>query len=195
MFHADIGFVEAPTSKSFGGGMMVRPIGHCSDKLKLAVASSLLDTWGSELGINTKFDMYTFLEKHWNVAGDAVLFVLVSHAEVLLGCVAVDRKNFFPFVGNLYVVPERRREGFGARLLAFAEEYIRHDMRFDRARLWCHEPMCDYYERAGYCIESNDGSKHVMVKILNNDRHADAGHAKDDFSPYSDGQDQQYSNF
>ena len=52
-------------------------------------------------------------------------FLLLYEAEQLLGCVYVEVKNKRGYLGLLAVQPGRQKSGFGRRLAAAAEDFLR----------------------------------------------------------------------
>jgi len=79
-------------------------------------------------------------------------FLLLYEAEQLLGCVYVEVKNKRGYLGLLAVQPGRQKSGFGRRLAAAAEDFLRKagceavDLRIVSARA----ELPPIYERLGY---------------------------------------------
>ena len=155
-YYADVGYVG--TLQYQNDDIEIRHVSRVSREIQDAL-NVLLSKWSLDLEDSrlTLEDM-----RKWST-----VFVLLRHDETPLGCVSIDRSNFLPFVGNLYVHPEFRRRGYGELLLSFAEKHI-GILKFTSARLWCHDEMVAYYEKRGYAIESQV-DKNVMVKSLVDD--------------------------
>lgn len=174
MYHADIGFVEVPKSVSIDlstSRVRIASISECTPVQIHKLSIGMIDAFGSRVGISDPVDMTFYINKHWNSEGGDALFVMTDQeSEEFLGCVAVDRKNFFPFIGNLYVSKDKRNRGLAARLMDYAERFICDGLKFDRARLWCDASLIDFYIKKGYIVEKDDDGTgvHVMVKSLNN---------------------------
>ena len=112
-------------------------------------------------------------------AAYVLLFVLfeprMAGSSVFVGCVAVDRERFQPYIDHLYVTPARRGRGVGRRLLEFAERYVA-TLRFAEVRLRCAPRLVAFYERLGWRIESarheaghTDAVTVLMHKVVEGD--------------------------
>ena len=123
--------------------------------------SYLQDEWNNE---DTNYT-HQYIVTNWP---DANAFYIMTNTNTgsLIGSIAVDRKNFLPFISNLYILPEYRKKGYASVLLQTAEDYIK-SMGFTEAHLWCKESLITYYQKRGYEIEnSKNETKIVMVKYL-----------------------------
>jgi len=111
-------------------------------------------------------DFYSdrFVRKNWS-SGD-VFYVMVDKSETrFIGCVAVDRRNFYPYISELYVVPNERRNGYATKLLKFGEEYTK-SLSFYVAKLWCDKELVGFYKKRGYTIEEIKDNTYMMRKTL-----------------------------
>ena len=84
-----------------------------------------------------------------------VLYVMTDRGGRFVGCVAVDRERFHPFVSHLLVRPDRRGRGVGARLLEFAVAYVAK-LGFSEAKLWCEGRLRPFYSAHGWSTEVGD---------------------------------------
>lgn len=81
--------------------------------------------------------------------GSDVMYVMITHTNECIGSIAVDRKNFEPFISYVYVDPKYRKKGYGERLLQHGEDYAR-EFKFKEVKLWCKEKLIPYYTRYGW---------------------------------------------
>jgi GNAT superfamily N-acetyltransferase len=88
-------------------------------------------------------------------------------ASDFIGAVAVDRKNFEPFMSHLYVDEALRKRGYGERLVEHAIEYARA-FKFNTLKLWCEVAMIPYYRNKGWVVEKElpERSMWIMAKDL-----------------------------
>lgn len=105
---------------------------------------------------------HKFINKTWN--NSDVFYVLIVD-DKLIGTVAVDRKNFYPVISQLFVVSNYRNKGYASKLLDFAENYIR-SMKFSVAKLWCEPDLIKFYQKRGYEIEDTMKKQVIMIKNL-----------------------------
>lgn len=104
-----------------------------------------------------------YILENWQ--GSNVMYVMVSGNE-FIGSVAVDRKNFEPFISHLYIDKTHRNKGYGKRLLEHGILYSR-EFKFNTVKLWCDEEMIPYYEKLGWTMEKRLSSGlHIMQKCL-----------------------------
>lgn len=81
--------------------------------------------------------------------GSDVMYVMITHMNECIGSIAVDRKNFDPFISYVYVDPAYRKKGYGERLLQHGEDYAR-EFKFKEVKLWCKQELIPYYTRYGW---------------------------------------------
>lgn len=104
-----------------------------------------------------------YILENWQ--GSNVMYVMVSGNE-FIGSVAVDRKNFEPFISHLYIDKTHRNKGYGKRLLEHGILYSR-EFKFNTVKLWCDEEMIPYYEKLGWTNEKRIPSGlYIMQKCL-----------------------------
>jgi len=128
-----------------------------------------------DIDSGAKIDIIIELEKEWpeytdqfiekNFSCGDMLYVATNTRGEVVGCVAVDRKRFQPFISSLLVVGTNRGKGYGGTLLAFAETYIKQ-FGFNVSHLWCSQDMIPYYQKRGYEVEAEEKSAFVMVKKI-----------------------------
>lgn len=109
-----------------------------------------------------------YVLEHW--CGSDVFYVMVgagAAASDFIGAVAVDRKNFEPFMSHLYVDEALRKRGYGERLVEHAIEYARA-FKFKTLSLWCEAAMLPYYRKTGWVVEKElpERSMWIMTKGL-----------------------------
>jgi GNAT superfamily N-acetyltransferase len=87
----------------------------------------------------------------------------------IVGCIGIDRDNFYPYISHLYVLPEYRKNKYSLKLMRFAEKIIK-DITFSESRLWCIKELQSFYEKQGYKIENKISKKGkenlIMVKKI-----------------------------
>jgi len=81
--------------------------------------------------------------------GSDVMYVMITHSNEIIGSIAVDRKNFDPYLSYVYVNPIYRKQGYGERLLQHGEDYAR-SFQFKEVKLWCKKELITYYMRYGW---------------------------------------------
>jgi GNAT superfamily N-acetyltransferase len=108
------------------------------------------------------------MSKHYiteNWTGSDILYVMISNDDKFIGTVAVDRKNFYPYISHLFVDPALRKKGYGERLLDHGIDYARL-FKFDAVKIWCEHTLVPYYASKGWIQEklSKDNSdKEVWI--------------------------------
>ena len=120
-----------------------------------AACDALSAEWGSHIT-----DEY--IRRTW--ADADVLYVAADADGAFAGCMAVDRKKFFPFISHLIVDPGHRSHGYGSRLLKLGEDYAK-TLTFTEVKLWCDTKLVPYYVARGYRVEEA-GKTNVMTKGL-----------------------------
>jgi GNAT superfamily N-acetyltransferase len=138
----------------------IRPYQHCSRMVQEAVSAALFAEW-RDAATDTEEVDYTDegIRKAW--PGGDVLYVAASD-ELFMGCVAVDRRNFHPFISHLLVTPSARGRGFGTRLLKHGEEYARC-LRMESVKLWCGPHMVPFYAKRGYVLADAQKSDTIVM--------------------------------
>ena len=105
----------------------------------------------SQASASVQNQVHKSITSEWNsddIENGVMLFVALSH-ERFLGCVAVDTNDHVPSISHLYVICAKRREGYGRRLLAFAERYLK-SLGFAEARLRCDPALVGYFRTLGW---------------------------------------------
>jgi GNAT superfamily N-acetyltransferase len=143
----------------------IRPYQHCSRKVQEAVSAALFAEWQD--GAAKEVD-YTDegIRKAW--PGGDVLYVASDDADLFMGCVAVDRRNFHPFISHLLVTPSARGRGLGSRLLKHGEEYARC-LRMESVKLWCRPHMVPFYAKRGYVLADAKKSDISDIVVMSKD--------------------------
>ena len=164
MYYADAGYVC--TMSYVQDSIHIRPFQEANEDLKMQTALELTREWGEKLNITNPIEMQLYIARNWSSTD--VLYVM-SNMGAFVGCIAVDRKNFYPFIGNVFVTHKFRSQGNGKVLMEFAEKYIFTQLKFEYARLWCDDSMLPYYTKQGYVFEhktEDDQKINVLVKAL-----------------------------
>lgn len=128
---------------------------ECSASIQQQVTRHLQSEWGNKYN-------NSFITRHWST-GD-ILYVMLNRGE-LIGCMAIDRKNFFPFISQLYVVPKYRNKGYASLLLQHGEKYAA-SMKFSVVRLWCNKELVRFYQKRGYRVLQIQDVLYIMEKQL-----------------------------
>jgi len=80
----------------------------------------------------------------------------------LYGTIAVDRKNFYPYISQLYIVESERCRGLARHLINFSNRYIK-SLNFTQSRLWCENKLVEYYTKLGWFFEGKQNDLNIMV--------------------------------
>jgi predicted GNAT family N-acyltransferase len=105
------------------------------------------------------------IKKEWS-GGSDVLYVATDLLDNFIGCVAVDRKNFYPVISHLLVEHDKRHTGLGKELVKFAEQFVKHSLKFKEVRLWCFAALVPFYQKLGYSVYEEKSKNMLMVKRL-----------------------------
>lgn len=151
---ADAGTVCPLSWYSSKIGMSISPYFDLPADAKVSIIVELGNVWPE----------YTdqFILKNFS-CGDMLYVATIS--QKVVGCVAVDRKRFQPFISTLLVVPDMRNKGYSKFLIQFAEQYVKQ-FGFNESRLWCRSNLLDFYKALGYTTECKEGENIVMKKKL-----------------------------
>lgn len=139
-FSADAGRVSALIYKAHGGVRIWR-FALCEPDLQATVRNELAAEWSDGVDVG-----------RWASASD-VLYVLSEDGK-FVGCVAVDRRLFVPYISHLLVTPACRGRGHGRLLLNFATRHVA-SQGFDEARLWCYSSMVPLYSSMGWEVDKH----------------------------------------
>ena len=138
------------------------PYQECSQEVKQSVCQHVYKEWKAEAKLSIPEETHDYISSNWS-SGD--IFYVLLLRNTFLGCVAVDRKQFYPFMSHLYIHPLYRGNGYGKFLLTFCEQYVKQ-LQFDEIRLWCNSDLIGYYKKLGYDVIENKSGKSIMVKKL-----------------------------
>lgn len=156
--HSDIGTVYPISAKS--SNFSIIPFHKASVALQDSIVSKLH-------GLNPDITR-DYVIDNWR--GSDVFYVMATgdgDGGSVIGSVAVDRKNFEPFISHLYVDRPYRKKGYGERLLDHAIEYATQ-FKFENVKLWCDIDMIPYYRKHGWIEgdELKEKSLWIMTKSL-----------------------------
>ena len=144
-YKADTGYVYPYVVTC--GDIVIKPFQDQPDAIQAAVSDALQSEWGSRYSVG-------FINESW--PDSDVMYVACTSRGDFVGCMAVDRKNFCPFISHLFVAPDLRKQGVGGLFLAVAEKYSRQKLKFDEMKLWCLPHVLPYYTKRGWVEESRD---------------------------------------
>jgi GNAT superfamily N-acetyltransferase len=96
--------------------------------------------------------------------GSDVLFVMTFPTSIFVGFVAIDRRNFYPCISNLFIDPVHRAKGFAKTLVDFAERFVFNHIKFNIVKLWCTDELVPFYQKLHYVKEESDSEFNVMHK-------------------------------
>lgn len=102
-----------------------------------------------------------YIEFNWSY-GDILYVCMDASTKEIMGSVSVDRKNFLPFIGSLYVLPHLRNQGCSTKLLRFAEKYVSY-LGFNVAYIWCENDLDKFYEKHGYTIDKKESDTVLIM--------------------------------
>lgn len=168
-YQADTGLVcPMKFFKKFDGhDLLIDTYLNSPDKIKLQCCQYLLDEWGDENNVGTIVQQDDFIKHHWS--NSDALYILTKkyhHSDSkFIGCVAIDRTKFYPYLSHLYIIPEYRKKGMGKFLLEFVEKYTSKS-GFSEIRLWCNPSLFLYYNKLGYIEESREADLIFMTKKI-----------------------------
>lgn len=137
-------------------GYVIRPWAAVPTDLQLQTVSALTKEWGPGYSIEQ-------ISGTWH--SEDTFYVMASREGDFLGCVALDRKQLYPFVTNLLVAPEHRRNGYAEALLNVCEQHA-SDMGFTEVHLWCDLELVPFYVRLGWVPGQVLEGKTVCVKSI-----------------------------
>ena len=145
--HADLGTITALQVES--SNYKILPFKKVHPDMQEIVATKLKS-------LNPKMTKHYILE---NWIGSEIMYVMISKDDKFIGTVAVDRKNFEPYISHLFVDTVFRKKGYGERLLEHGIEYSRL-FKFEDVKLWCVDSLVPYYASKGWVQEklSKDNS-------------------------------------
>ena len=124
--------------------LVVQPYQDANFIVKMAVQEALQQQWGNG---DIMYDD-DFINKIWH--GPGVLYVMTLETEeddsIFVGCVAVDRRNFKPFLSQLYIHPDFRGQRHSHRLIHVVCMHV-SSTGFKEVFLWCDRSMVEFYEK------------------------------------------------
>lgn len=148
--------------QSDGGlvGPFIRPgfraFQQCSAAIRAELVGYINQEW-SELN-------EAFINDKWS-GGSDILYVWLSEEEHLIGCVAVDRHNFYPFISNLFVVPKMRKKGCAKKLIQHGV-MCTQSLGFDTSRLWCKKELLAWYKGMGWVVDDERDTNGEVIYFL-----------------------------
>jgi len=150
--YADIG-LACPT-EAHSDMYNIMPFQYIDEQLQQKIAQYLQMEWGYK----NKYTVDTILEQ-WPLI-DAI-YVMTDPVHHIIGCIAIDRKHFFPFISHLFVIKEKRGKGYGSVLIDFALKTVKL-LGFNKCKLWCDNNQINYYKKMGWNVEDNKNGLYVM---------------------------------
>jgi GNAT superfamily N-acetyltransferase len=163
---ADVGYVCPLIYKD--DDITIKQFSECDKANQHKIAKHLLDEWGSDIGVKDIKSTLHFIKSHWTNT-DVFYMMIKNDSNEIVGCIGIDRDNFYPYISHLYVLPEYRKNKYSLKLMRFAEKIIK-DITFSESRLWCIKELQSFYEKQGYEIENKIFKKGkenlIMVKKI-----------------------------
>ena len=132
------------------------------DQINSDMKQYIIDLLNEEFGqTNDVYYSEDFINNTWS--GANVFYVMTSSdRSKLYGTIAVDRKNFYPYISQLYIVEEERSRNLAKHLINFANRYIK-SLNFTQSRLWCENKLVSYYTNLGWYFEGKENDLNIMV--------------------------------
>ena len=163
---ADVGYICPLIYKD--DDITIKQFSECDKANQHKIAKHLLDEWGSDIGVKDIKSTLHFIKSHWTNT-DVFYMMIKNDSNEIVGCIGIDRDNFYPYISHLYVLPEYRKNKYSLKLMKFAEKIIK-DITFSESRLWCIKELQSFYEKQGYEIENKIFKKGkenlIMVKKI-----------------------------
>ncbi len=172
---------DIPALEKFGATGLIKPLMY-EDRVnsvsilpfqsipkttQITLCSALLQEWKSTIDCLDIEQVKEYIEKNWQ-AGD--IFYALAFGSQFIGCVAIDRKNFYPYLTHLYISPSHRGNGYAALLIKFTEIVLIQQQDRD-VRLNCAKSLKSFYEGHGFQIEKITDETLIMKKDLVSTRH------------------------
>jgi hypothetical protein len=152
---ADVGLISPPyviTDK-----FQIIPFELITEK---QMVSKIINSLNNEFGHDMAYSE-DIINKTWT--GANVFYVMTSSDKTkFYGTIAIDRKNFYPYISQLYIVEDERYRNLGKHLINFANRYIK-SLNFTQSRLWCENKLVQYYSRLGWKYEGKQKDLNIMV--------------------------------
>lgn len=105
-----------------------------------------------------------FIRQKWT--GVQVFYIITNREQdKLIGSIAIDNKNYFPCISNLYILLEYRNQGYATFLLNYANKYIK-SLGLNLSRLQCNDRMLEFYEKKGWIFEQKYNNNNIMILNL-----------------------------
>lgn len=150
------------TLTAHGPDFLIVPYTKVSSSIGLEMQQLLVKEFGERY-----FDDKALKEVCDN--GSDMMYVMTTNTSPrkLIGCIAVNRKQFYPFVTDLCVVPDSRNKGHARALMTLVEEYVK-TLGYTVIMLHCTENLVVVYEKLGFCVDHghDQGEYCVMSKNL-----------------------------
>lgn len=132
----------------------IRPWQKVPDRIRTQTVNALEAEWGSDYSTD-------YIARTW-VSADT-FYVMTGRGGDLIGCVGLDRKQSYPFVSHLLVIPSQRSKGYASVLLHLCERHAAN-MGFTEIRLWCEPALVPFYTKLGWDAEKEMDGKTVFRK-------------------------------
>ena len=152
---ADVGLISPPYVIT--DQFQIVPFELITNKQMLnEIINSLNNEFGNDMAYSEDI-----INKTWT--GANVFYIMTSSDKTkFYGTIAIDRKNFYPYISQLYIVEDERCRNLGKHLINFANRYIK-SLNFTQSRLWCENKLVQYYDRLGWYYEGKQKDLNIMV--------------------------------
>lgn len=165
-FLADVGYVSPLVYNDTQKKVEIKLFRHCDEIQQGAAAQFLCSHWSSEIKCESVEQAKEYILKNFSASN---LFYLLLFGGKCIGCVGIDRKNFYPFLSHLYVQQSWRSKGFAKALLQFAEAMV-ISYGFNEVRIWCEPHLQKFYENMSWKQENVQDGLLIMKKKLENEQ-------------------------
>lgn len=114
--------------------------------------------------LNQEFININYNEQYirFNWKQTDIFYVITTQEQnELIGCIALDIKNFTPFISNLYIINKFRKNGYCNILLNYIYNYVKL-LGFNKVRLWCNDELIEFYKNKNWLFENKINDKNIM---------------------------------
>lgn len=161
---SDVGYVCPLNYNDNDNNIMIKPFQEISEDIQMEVAEHIFNEWGIDLEKNDPTETLEFIKSNWFIPN--YFYVMLNYDNEFIGCIGIDRHNFYPCISHLYVVSKFRGLNYSQILMRFAEKIIKK-LNISEIYLWCHTHLQGFYEKQGYSIKSETTKNDIPNLIMN----------------------------
>jgi GNAT superfamily N-acetyltransferase len=156
---SDVGMISPPYVMT--DQFQIIPFEYVDESMQSQIINLLNDEFGKSSDIEYS---NTFIRDNWT--GANIFYVMTSPDRLkLYGTVAIDRKNFYPCISQLYIVEDQRGRDLAKHLINYSNRYIK-TLNFSQSKLWCEDKLLNFYEKLGWKFESKKDNYNIMTYDL-----------------------------